>query len=130
MRNLLSTVIALFATSALAALPPPTEEEKAQAAEVSAKNAWSAKLGAYQLCKSTDRIAAKYRAKLKASGEAVPAPTKTTECTDPGPYQSPVNAATSSKPLEAAESHSGPETVVSPPNSKANEAETKSGQGH
>jgi hypothetical protein len=130
MRIILSTVIALFATSAVAALPPPTEEEKAQAAEVAAKNAWSAKVGAYQLCKSTDRIAAKYRAKLKANGESAPAPVNTAACTDPGPYQSPIEAATRSKPLEAAESHSPAETAVTPPNSKANEAETKSGQGH
>lgn len=130
MRILLCTIVALFATGALAALPPPTEEEKAQAAEITAKNAWTAKVGAYQLCKSTDRIAAKYHAKRKAGGEPVAAAIKTAACTDPGLYRSPIEAATRSKPLEAAESHSGPETVVSPPNSKANEAETKSGQGH
>ena len=48
---------ALIAASAFAKLPPPTDEAKLIAAEGAAKAAWADKVGAYQLCNTTDRIA-------------------------------------------------------------------------
>lgn len=123
-------LIAFFATSwlampAVAQLPPPTPQEKAEAAEIAARNAWEDKIGAYQLCRTTDRIAAKYRATRPDSPSATIA---TPPCTDPGPY---LHAApgSESKPLEAAESHSPAGTMVGPNNTRENEKETQSGQG-
>lgn len=49
--------------AALAKLPPPTPEEQAKAAETKAKAAWTAKVSAFQLCKTQDRIAGKFGGK-------------------------------------------------------------------
>lgn len=50
---------------ASAKLPPPSDEAKAKAAETAAKTAWSGKVGAYQLCKSQDKVARAYLAGAK-----------------------------------------------------------------
>jgi hypothetical protein len=114
------------ALPALAQLPPPTPQEKAEAAEIAARNTWNQKVGAYRLCLVQDRIAEKYRAGLKARGQATPDRVATKPCSDPGPYRS-TNA--ESKPLEASESHSPAETAVVPNSTRPNEAETQRGQG-
>lgn len=68
-----------IAGSALAKLPPPTDEAKAKAAEAKDKAAWSDKVSAYQLCMSQDKLAARYnKAKGKASAPSA--------CQNPGPY--------------------------------------------
>lgn len=110
-------ILALFTSTAMAQLPPPTAEEQAKTAEFAAKDAWTKKVGAYQLCLEMDRVAAKYRARLKTTGEAVPPPIGTAPCVDPGPY--------APQPLEAAEAHSPADTAVAPPSTKAKAAETQ-----
>jgi hypothetical protein len=124
MRFAASLIFALYISTAFAQLPPPTEAEKAKAAEIAARNAWTSKVGAYQLCLEMDRMAAKYHARLKASGKDVPQPIATAPCTDPGPYVSPITAA-APQPREAAEAHSPAGTAVSPPNTKAKAEETR-----
>jgi hypothetical protein len=124
MRFAATLIVTLFTSTAFAQLPPPTEEDKAKAAEIAAKNAWTTKVGVYQLCLEMDRTAAKYHARLKASGKDVPQPIVTAPCTDPGPYVSPITAA-APQPREAAEAHSPAGTAVSPPNTKAKAAETR-----
>jgi hypothetical protein len=109
-----------------ALLPPPTPAEKAEAAEIAARNAWKDKVGAYRLCLAQDRIAEKYHAGLKAQGKSLPDRTETKPCTDPGPYGS---ARTEHKPLEASESHSPAGTAVAPHSTRPNETETREGQG-
>jgi len=113
-------ILPFVAGTAIAKLPPPTEEAKALAVENAAKGAWTDKVAQYQLCKAMDRTADAYRASLRSSGKDAPAAIATAPCTDPGPYVSPVAAA---RPLEAAGAHSPPETVVSAPNVKQTSAE-------
>ncbi len=75
--------------AAQAKLPAPTDEQKAAAAAVKDKQAWSDKVAAYKLCQAQDRVAAHYF-KTKGSGgkpaSAMPA------CADPGPYVAQVAA--------------------------------------
>ncbi|AZP13083.1 hypothetical protein [Undibacterium parvum] len=85
-----------LATSSFAKLAAPSEEAKLKAAEAKAKTAWSDKVGAYQLCKAQDKVAAGY---LKAKGSAAPTPLATPACADPGPY---VAAPAGPAPLAAA----------------------------
>lgn len=77
----------LCAGSALAKLPPPSDEAKAKAAEAAAKAAWAGKVAAYQLCKVEDRVAAAYFASAKREGKTVAAPVATPPCVDPGPFE-------------------------------------------
>jgi hypothetical protein len=116
---------ALAAGSALAKLPPLSEEAKAKAAETAAKAAWTDKVGLYQLCQSMDRVAATYRARAAAAGKAASGPEQTTPCADPGPftYTPPQVTPAAAKPLEASEAHSPPGMAVSPPSNKATSAE-------
>ena len=123
--------LTLAACSSLASakLPPPSDEAKAKAAETAAKAAWTDKVGAYQLCLSMDKVAARYLADAGKAGKAVQ-PTPTPPCADPGAfaYTAPVAPAAtapattptppSSKPLEAAGAHSPPGNAVSPPSTK------------
>lgn len=117
-------IFALYTSTAFAQLPPPTEAEKAKAAEIVARNAWTTKVGAYKLCLEMDRTATKYHARLKATRKDVPQLIATAPCTDPGPYVSPITAA-EPQPREAAEAHSPAGTAVSPPNTKAKAEETR-----
>jgi hypothetical protein len=117
---------AMLTGSALATLPPPTEEAKAQAAVAAAKSAWTDKIAQYQLCVAMDKTAEKYRSGLKAAQKNIPAPTATAPCADPGPYVAAVTPA-ASKPLEAAGAHSPPGAATSPPSGKATAAEIAGG---
>ena len=76
----------LCAAVAAAKLPPPTEAEKAKAAEAAAKNAWADKVAAYQLCQVENKVAAGYFAAEKKAGKAVKPPVPTPPCADPGPF--------------------------------------------
>ncbi len=70
---LVPLLIAASAPLALAKLPAPDDAAKAKAAETAAKAAWQAKVDAFQLCKSQDKVAAPLR---KAQGlPPLPAPT-------------------------------------------------------
>jgi len=122
MRALLILIPALMSGLSMATLPPPSDAAKALAAETAAKNAWSDKVGQYQMCAAMDRTAAAYRNNLKAAGRPVPAPTETAPCVNPGPYATPTTPA-SSKPLEAAGAHSPPGTATSPPSTNRTAAE-------
>ena len=109
-RLLLLTAVAL-AGSAWAKLPPLSDEAKAKAAETAARNAHNDKVGAWQLCKSMDKVAAQYFANAKKAGKEVK-PTETAPCADPGAFAYTPPAA---KPIEASGAHSPPGTAVSPP---------------
>ena len=114
-RTLLTAMgFALAAAAVHAKLPAPSEEAKAKAAETAAKTAHAGKVDAYKLCQSQDRVAAQYRATLKAAGKAASAPADAPACAEPGAfvYTPPVVAA---PPLEAAGAHSPPKTAASPP---------------
>jgi len=61
----LTAFVALLTTntaSTFAKLRPPTDEQKASAAEAAAKAAWSDKVDFYKLCLAQDQIAQSYRA--------------------------------------------------------------------
>lgn len=139
---LVPVALALLATAAAGKLPPPSDAAKAKAAETAAKNAWQAKVEAYELCKAQDRVAALYK---KGAGRAAPAapgkgaaaapPANATSaaaaasaasgtpvqwtpppaCADPGPfaYNPPEQ-----KPLETSGAHSPAGTAASPPSVK------------
>ena len=117
-------IAALLAAPAFAKLPPPTDADKAKAAEAAAKSAWADKVGLYQLCLAQDRVAAAYRNSAKAAGKDVPAPGAgaMVPCANPGPYVSSVTAP-AAKPLEASGAHSPPGMATSPPSTKATAAE-------
>ncbi len=79
--------LTLVAASALAKLPPPSDEAKAKAAEAAAKTAHGNKVAGFQLCKSMDRTAVAYQAQAKKDGKAVKsADASATACADPGPF--------------------------------------------
>ncbi len=109
---LATSLAALLASgSALAKLPPPSEEAKAKAAEAAARTAWSNQVANYQLCKSMDRVAQEYLERARAAGKTVQ-PTSTPPCSDPGPFSYTPPAP---RPIEAAGAHSPPQTAATPP---------------
>jgi hypothetical protein len=112
-RALIFGLCALAAFGVAAKLPTPSDEAKAKAAETTAKTGWSNKLADFQLCKSMDRVAAKYQADAKAEGKPAPPPTETPACSDPGPFV--YTAAEAKPPIEAAGAHSPPKTAAAPP---------------
>jgi hypothetical protein len=145
-KTLLALAAATLAMGAVAKLPPPDDAAKAKAAETAAKAAWQAKVDGYQLCKSQDKIAAKYgkhgggkdaakampvaakpaasaaSAAASASSAATPTPAVASApppCVDPGPfaYNPP-----DQKPLEASGAHSPSGTAASPPSNRAEAA--------
>ncbi len=126
MRLAVALIAAMFAASVFAKLPPPTDEDKAKAAEAAAKNAWTEKVGLYQLCLAMDRTVDGYRKSAKAAGKDVPVPVATAPCADAGPYAPPVRSG-AAKPLEASGAHSPPAMAVSPPSTKATAGEIAGG---
>jgi hypothetical protein len=81
----LALVIALASTVAHAKLPPLSDEAKAKAAEAAAKTAHAGKVDAFLLCKSMDKVAARYAGEARKAGKAVK-PTATPACADPGKF--------------------------------------------
>ena len=74
-RLLTGLVLAAFGGGVSAKLPAPDDAAKAKAAETAAKAAWQAKVDTYQLCKSQDKIAAKFGSQcVVASVDALPRP--------------------------------------------------------
>jgi hypothetical protein len=109
-----ASVAIVVSASASAKLPALSGEAKAKGAETAAKTAWTDKVGAFQLCKAMDRVAATYLAEAKKAGKDLkPAPTP--PCADPGPFAYTAPAPT--PPIEAAGAHSPPATAVAPPSS-------------
>lgn len=90
MRNVLLAVLSsILATTALAKLPPLSDEAKAKAAEAAAKTAHGNKVADFQLCKSMEKVAARYQAEAGKAGKTVNKPTETPACADPGPFVPP-----------------------------------------
>jgi hypothetical protein len=59
---------------ALAKLPPLDDAAKAKAAEAAAKSAWQTKVDNFLLCKSQDKVAARYKSTAKAAPTSGTAP--------------------------------------------------------
>lgn len=116
---LFAGLLVAVSSVALAKLPAPSDEAKAKAAETAAKGAWAGKVGAYQLCKSQDKVAASYYKTAKAAGKDAKPAAATPPCADPGPfaYKPP-----EVKPIEAAGAHSPSATATSPPSTKQPDA--------
>jgi len=87
------------ACSALAKLPAPNDDAKAKAAEAAAKTAHVGKVDAYLLCKSQDKLAAKFRKTSTRSDSKAPA---AAPCADPGAFVYPPAAAAPATPAAAA----------------------------
>lgn len=90
-RILMAFLLGAAAPLALAKLPPLSDEAKAKAADAAAKAAHGNKVADYQLCKSMDRVAARYVAEATKAGKTVK-PTDTPACADPGPFGAPAAA--------------------------------------
>jgi hypothetical protein len=102
MRNLLIAVLSsLLAAAAVAKLPPPSDEAKAKAAEAAAKAAHGGKVEAFLLCRSMERVAARYQADATKAGKTVNKATETPACADPGPFV-PAGAAAAAAPAAPA----------------------------
>ena len=76
----------LFSVSAMAKLPPLSDEAKAKAAEAAAKTAHGNKVADFQLCKSREKVAAHYYKTAKASGKPTNPPVAPPPCVDPGAF--------------------------------------------
>jgi len=87
-RIVILSLLTLCAGLAQAKIPAPvlSDEAKAKAAEAAAKTAHGNKVADYQLCRSMDRVAARYQADAKKAGKDVKAPAATPPCTDPGAF--------------------------------------------
>jgi len=109
MKQKLCAALALLALAGLAQakLPPLTEEQKAAAAAVKDKQAWTDKTMAYQLCLAQDRIAAGYHKKNGGKPSM-----ETPACVNPGPYVAQVAAA---KEVGIADSKPSPEAGARQP---------------
>ena len=111
---LVSSIIIVASSMALAKLPPLDDAAKEKAAEAAAKAAWQGKVDGYQLCKAQDKVASKYgkmAPKPVAAVTGAPAQPAATPglpaCADPGPFvytapgQAPVQAAAAPAPAPA-----------------------------
>jgi hypothetical protein len=104
---LLAAAAFLAAGAAPAKLPPPSDEAKAKAAQAKAKADWGDKVAAYQLCKASERVAARTLAEQKQAGKPVGEVVATPACADPGPF--------AYTPPEAAAAASGPAATATAP---------------
>lgn len=87
-RMLVGIAAVAMAAAVGAKLPAPqlSDEQKAKATEAAAKSAHAAKVEAYQLCRSMDRVSERYARELQAKGKAMQA-SEMKPCADPGPFQ-------------------------------------------
>jgi hypothetical protein len=87
MRRFIPAVLACAALAgpASAKLPPLSDDAKAKAAEAAARTAHGNKVADFQLCKSMERVAARYATEATKAGKTVK-PTETAPCTDPGAF--------------------------------------------
>ena len=105
----------LAISSALAKLPAPSDEAKAKAAEAAAKTAWSGKVGAFQLCKTMDAVAAGYFVQAKKAGKDVKPAVATPACADPGPFvYTPAPPASAPAAVTAAAPAAAPAAAAAP----------------
>lgn len=89
-KPVLALVLLAASCAVQAKLPVPTDEQKAAAAAVKDKQAWTDKVAAYKLCMAQDRVAAHY---FKAKGSSSKPAAALPACADPGPYVAQVAAA-------------------------------------
>lgn len=82
-KTLFALLLAVASSLALAKLPPLSDEAKAKADEAKAKTAHTAKVDAYLLCKSQDKVAAHVQKTNKAKAGK---PETTPACADPGKF--------------------------------------------
>lgn len=120
--GLVASVLSCLCVTALAKLPPLSEEAKAKAAETAAKTAWSGKVDVYALCKAQDKVAASYYKSAKAAGKETKPVTTVPACADPGAFVYVAAPPAEAKPLEAAGAHSPTSTAASPPNTRQPDA--------
>jgi hypothetical protein len=109
-----------LAAPAFAALPPPSDAAKAQAAEKAAKTAWTNKVAAYKLCQAQDRAVANYHSNTRQQGKPAPEGAHMPACVDPGPFSA---AAAPQRPLEVSGAHSPAETAAKPPSTPSTQGE-------
>lgn len=101
-KRLLSLVVlAAFGAGAQAKLPAPDDAAKAKAAETTAKAAWQAKIDAYKLCQTQDRVAAKFKSNGKAPA-ATPVVAKAAEAPAGGAAPAPAASSGNAAPGAAA----------------------------
>jgi hypothetical protein len=112
MRLLSLLLLAAFGSGAWAKLPAPQLDEaaKAKAAETTAKAAWQAKIDAFQLCKSQDKVAARF----KGSGNAKPVPVVATPASAPAAAASAPTAAASAPTAAASAATAGASAPTTP----------------
>ena len=82
-KALFALILAAVSATAFAKLPPLNDEAKAKADEAKAKTAHTAKVEAYLLCKSQDKVAAHVQKTNKAQAGK---PVATAPCADPGKF--------------------------------------------
>jgi hypothetical protein len=112
----------LGAAQVSAKLPAPSDEAKAKAAEAAAKAAHNAKVDAFQLCKSMDKVAADYYAAAKKAGTETKPSVATPACADPGPFvytpaapaPAPAPVAAAAAPVAAAGAAPAPAAAAAP----------------
>ena len=104
-KPLIASLLLTASACAMAKLPPLSEEAQAKAEEAKAKAAHNAKVDAYDLCKSQDKVAAHVQKHNKAKAGK---PVATPPCADPGKFvytpAAPAVATTSAAPVAAAAS--------------------------
>ena len=82
-KALFALILAAVSATAFAKLPPLSDEAKAKADETKAKAAHTAKVNAYLLCKSQDKVVAHVQKTNKAKAGK---PVTTPACADPGKF--------------------------------------------
>ena len=99
-------VWAALSFSAFAKLPPLSDEAKAKADEAKAKTAHTAKVDAYALCKSQDKVAAHVQRTNKSKAGK---PAATPPCADPGKFvYTPPEPAAAAAPVATAAAPAAP----------------------
>ena len=98
-KALFALILAAVSATAFAKLPPLSDEAKAKADEAKAKTAHTAKVDAYLLCKSQDKVAAHVQKTNKAKAGK---PEATPPCADPGKFVYTPPEAAASAPAAAA----------------------------
>ena len=82
-KSLIASMLLLGSACAFAKLPPLSDEAKAKAEETKAKAAHTAKVEAYDLCKSQDKVVKHVQKHNKAQAGK---PVATPPCADPGKF--------------------------------------------
>jgi hypothetical protein len=111
-KALFALTLACLSATAFAKLPPLNDEAKAKADEAKAKTAYTAKVDAYALCKSQDKVAAHVQKTNKAKAGK---PETTPPCADPGKFVYTPPEAPAAAPAAAA---SAPAAVAAAPAKK------------